>query len=67
MKKRYTKEMNLRMAFFFSQAEQQAVLPSKQRVIKLEDICRAAGVQVGQHKVSPYLEEIKDEIKISYP
>ena len=33
----------------------------------LNDICKVASVQVGQYKVGPYLEEIKDEIEISYP
>ena len=67
LKKRYTKEMNVKMAWLFSQAQQQAALPPEQRLIMLKDICKAAGVQMGQYKVRPYLEEIKDEIEISYP
>ena len=50
-----------------SQAEQQAALLSEPRLIKLEDVCKVAGVQVGQYKVGPYLEKIKDDIEISYP
>ena len=67
LKKRYTKEMKVKMDFLFSRPEQQTALLLEQRLIKLEDICRAAGVQVGQYEVSPYLDEIKDEIEITYP
>ena len=35
--------------------------------VKLEDVCKVAGVQVGQYEVGPYLDEIKDEIEITYP
>ena len=51
----------------FSQAEQQAALPPEQRLVSLEDVYKADGVQVGKYEVGPYLEEIKDEIEISYP
>ena len=55
------------MAFLYSQTEQQAALPPEQRRIKLEDVCKVAGVQVGQYEVGPYLDEIQDEIEIKYP
>ena len=55
------------MAILFSQAEQQETIPPEQRPIMLNDIFKVAGVQVGQYEVGPYLEEIKDEIDISYP
>ena len=67
LKKRYTKEMNVKMVMLFSQADQQAALSPEERLISLEDVCRVAGVQVGKYEVGPYLEEIKDEIEISYP
>ena len=67
LRKRYAVEMNVKMALFYSQAEQQAALPPEQRLIKLEDICRVAGVQVGQYELSPYLDAIKEEIEIKYP
>ena len=35
-KKRYAKEMNVKMAFLFHQAIQQAALPPKQRTVTLE-------------------------------
>ena len=66
-KKRYTKEINIKMALLFDQAIQQAALPPEQRPVSLEQICKAAGVQIGKYEVGPYLEEMKDEIKISYP
>ena len=50
--------MNVKMALLFCQAEQQAALPSEQRQLKLEDVCKVAGVQVGQYEVGPYLDEI---------
>ena len=59
--------MNIKMAFLFDQAVQQAALPPKQRTISLEQVCKAAGVQVGKYEVGPYLEAMKDEIEISYP
>ena len=55
------------MDFLFSQAEQQAAFPPEQRLIKLKDVCRVAGVQMGQYEVGSYLDEIKDEIEILYP
>ena len=55
------------MALLFSQAEQQAAFPPEQRLIMLKDIYKAASVHVGQYEVGPYLEDIKDEIEISYP
>ena len=59
--------MNLKMTLLFSQAEQQAALLPEQRLITLNDVCKVVGMQVGQFEVDPYLEEIKDEIEISYP
>ena len=59
--------MNVKIALLFDQAEQQAILPLEQRLISLEQVCRAAGVQVSKYEVGPYLEAIKDEIEISYP
>ena len=67
LKKRYTKEMNTKIALLFSQAEQQAALPPEQRLIKLENVCKVASVQVRQYEFGPYLEEIKDDIEILYP
>ena len=67
LRKRYAVEMNVKMAQFYSQAEQQAALPPEQRLIKLEDICRVAGVQVGRYELGPYLDAIKEEIEIKYP
>ena len=55
------------MALLFSQAEQQAALLPDERLISLEEVCKAAGVQVGKYEVGPYLEEIKNEIEILYP
>ena len=55
------------MAFLFDQAEKQAALPLEQRLISLEQIYKAAGVQVGNYEVGPYLEKIKYEIEIKYP
>ena len=59
--------MNVKMALLFDQAEQQAALPPKQRIISLEQVCKAAGVQVVKYEVGPYLEMMKDEIEISHP
>ena len=67
LKRKYTEEMNVKMAILFSQAEQQAALPPEHRQVKLEDVCKMVGVQVGQYEVGPYLDEIKDEIEITYP
>ena len=59
--------MNVKMVLLFSQVEQQAALPPEQRLISLEQVYKAAGAQVGKYEVGPYLEEIKNEIEISYP
>ena len=37
-KKRYTKDMNVKMALLFSQTEQQVALPPEQRPVTLNDI-----------------------------
>ena len=55
------------MAILFDQAEQQTALPPEQRIISLEQVCKAAGVQVGKYEVGPYLEVMKEKIEISYP
>ena len=44
LQRRYTKEMNVKMALLFFQAEQQAALPPEQRQVKLEDVCKVASV-----------------------
>ena len=59
--------MNVKMALLFDQAEQQAALPLEQRIISLDQVCKAAGVQKGKYEVGPYLKVIKDEIEILYP
>ena len=66
-KKSYTKEMNIKIAFLFDQAIQQAALPPEQRPVSLEQVCKAAGIQMGKYDVGPYLEEMKYETEISYP
>ena len=66
-KKRYTKEMNIKMAFLLDQAIQQSALPPEQRPVSLEQVYKAAGIQIGKYEVGPYLEEMKDKIEISYP
>ena len=55
------------MAFLFDQATQEAALPPEQRTITLEQVCKATGIQMDKYDVSPYLEEMKDEIEVSYP
>ena len=59
--------MNIKMAFLFNQAVQQAALPSEQRTMSLEQVCKVADIQMGKYEVGPYLEAMKDEIEISYP
>ena len=59
--------MNIKMAFLFDQAIQQVALPPEHRTVSLEQVCKAAGIQIGKYEVGPYLEEMKDEIEISYP
>ena len=59
--------MNIKMAFLFNQVVQQAALPPEQKIISVEQVCKAVGIQVGKYEVGSYLEGIKDEIEISYP
>ena len=59
--------MNIKMAFLFDQAIQQAALPLEQRPVSLEQVCKAVGIQMDKYEVGPYLEEMKNEIEISYP
>ena len=35
--------------------------------MSLAQVCKAAGIQMGKYEAGPYLEEMKDEIEISYP
>ena len=59
--------MNVQLAHMFFLATQQATLPPEQRKMMPELICKKYGVEMGKFEVKPYLEEIKDEITISYP
>ena len=58
--------MNIKMTFLFDQVIQRAALPPEQRPMSLEQVCKAAGIQMGKYEVGPYLKEMKDEIEISY-
>ena len=59
--------MNVQLAHMFFLATQQATLPLEQRKITPELIYKKSGVDMRKFEVKPYLEEIKDEITISYP
>ena len=50
----------------FYLATQQAALPPEQRKMTPELVYKKIGVEMGKFEVKPYLEEIKDEIAISY-
>ena len=63
----YTKEMNIKMTFLFNHAIQQVALPPQQGLVSLDQVYKAACIQIGKYEVGLYLEEMKDEIKILYP
>ena len=58
--------MNIKMAFPFDQAIHQVAFPPEQRLVSLEQVYKAAGIQMSKYEVGLYLEEMKDEIEILY-
>ena len=67
LNKRHTMEMNVNMAHMFYDATQQALLPTEQRTVTPESICKDLGVEFSKFETKPYVEAMKSEIDISYP
>ena len=59
--------MNVQLAHMFYLATQQATLPLEQRKMTNDLGYKKSGVEMGKFEVKPYLEQIKDEIAVSYP